>query len=111
MKSTPQLQGKRLILSTPNATAVHNVLIGLLSRESTHHDHLCILSYKTLTTLCLRAGFADWRIVPYFSDFAEMKQRNRGVIGAVVRSGERAVNAVEWCFPLLCFGFIVVIDV
>jgi len=33
------------------------VLITFLRRESTHHDNLRLLSYKTLTALCLHAGF------------------------------------------------------
>jgi len=43
LASIERLRGRTLILTTPNATAVHNVAIGLLSRESTHHDHLFIL--------------------------------------------------------------------
>jgi SAM-dependent methyltransferase len=103
-----RLRGCTLILTTPNATAVHNVAIGLVSRESTHHDHLCILSFKTLHTLCRRAGFAQWQIVPYRAAFTEMRARNPGVIGVAVAAGEKAVNAIEWLFPLLSFGYIVV---
>ena len=82
--------------------------IALASRESTHHDHLCIFSYKTLNTLCLRAGLADWRIVPYRAAFNEMRERNRGLRRGIVTAGEKAVNAVEWLFPLLSFGYVVV---
>ena len=102
-----RLRGRKLILTTPNATALHNVAIGLLSRESTHHDHLCILSFKTLHTLCRRAGLASWNIVPYRAAFTEMRARNVGVRGVVVAAGERAVNALEWLFPLLSFGYVV----
>lgn len=102
-----QLTGRVLILSTPNATAIHNFLIGLARRESTHHDHLCILSYKTLTTLCKRAGFPDWEIVPYYSRFTEMQERHSGLARLGVRAAERAVNCLEWLFPLLSFGYIV----
>jgi 2-polyprenyl-3-methyl-5-hydroxy-6-metoxy-1,4-benzoquinol methylase len=103
----PALAGKRLILSTPNATALHNVLIGLGNRESAHQDHLCILSYKTLTTLMSRAGYADWRIVPYRSEFAEMKLRNAGLRRTVVVAGEQVIRTAEWLFPLLSFGLVV----
>jgi hypothetical protein len=102
-----RLTGKTLILSTPNATALHNVLIGLVRRESTHHDHLCILSYKTLTTLCKRAGFPEWQIIPYFSRFTEMQERHSGLRGFAVRAAQHIVNLVEWMFPLLSFGYIV----
>lgn len=103
----PELAGRTLILSTPNATAVHNFLVGLARRESTHHDHLCILSYKTLSTLCRRAGFSDWEIIPYYSRFTEMEERHFGLARLTVRVAERAVNCLEWLFPLLSFGYIV----
>jgi hypothetical protein len=103
----PELAGKALIFSTPNATALHNCLIGLARRESTHHDHLCILSYKTLTTLCRRAGFSSWRIIPYCSRFSEMQERHSGIARLAVRAVERIVNSFEWLFPLLSFGYIV----
>jgi Methyltransferase domain len=103
-----RLRGSTLIVTTPNATAVHNVAIGLLSRESTHHDHLCILSYKTLHTLFRRAGFSNWRIVPYRAAFIEMRHRNAGLRGGIVAAGEKAINVIEWLFPLLSFGYVVV---
>lgn len=105
--ATTRLSGRTLILSTPNATALHNVLIALMRRESTHHDHLCLLSYKTLNTLCMRAGFAEWEIIPYFARFTEMQERHSGVVKLAVRAAERIVNAFEWLFPLLSFGYIV----
>lgn len=103
----PRLSGATLILSTPNATALHNFLIGLAHRESTHHEHLCILSYKTLTTLCSRAGFPRWQIIPYYSRFTEMEERHAGLARIAVRAVERAVNFLEWLFPLLSFGYVV----
>jgi hypothetical protein len=102
-----RLSGKTLILSTPNATALHNILIALARRESTHHDHLCILSYKTLATLCTRSGCAEWEIIPYFARFTEMQERHSGFARLAVRAAERIVNAFEWMFPLLSFGYIV----
>jgi hypothetical protein len=102
-----RLSGKTLILSTPNATALHNLLIALGRRESTHHDHLCILSYKTLATLCTRAGFLEWEIIPYFARFTEMYERQTGISRLAVRFAERAINALEWLFPLLSFGYVV----
>lgn len=108
LASIERLRGCTLILTTPNATAAHNVAIALLSRESTHRDHLCILSFKTLNTLCRRAGFGDWQIVPYRSAFTEMRERNPGARGAFVAAGEKLVNVIEWLFPLLSFGYVVV---
>lgn len=104
---TKQLSGRTLILSTPNATALPNVVIGLARRESAHPDHLCIFSYKTLTTMCRRAGFSDWEIVPYYSSFTEMQLRHTGLSRVAVRAVQAAVNRLEWMFPLLSFGYIV----
>ena len=104
---TPALAGTTLLISTPNATAIHNVAVGMLSRESTHRDHLCVLSYKTLCTLCDRAGLGDFRLVPYRATFVEMRARNAGLRGALVGAGERVVNGLEWLFPMLSFGWIV----
>ena len=101
------LKGATLLLSTPNATAIHNCLIALANRESTHPDHLCILSFKTLNTLLFRAGYEEWEIRPYFADFAEMKQRQSGIQKAIVTVGQMAVNLAERLFPLASFGLIV----
>jgi hypothetical protein len=105
-----RLSGRTLLLTTPNATALHNVLIGLARRESMHHDHLCVLSYKTLTTLCTRAGFRSWKIIPYFARFTEMRERHSGPARLAIGVAERLVNALEWCFPLLSHGFIARIE-
>jgi hypothetical protein len=105
-----RLAGATLVLTTPNSTALHNVLIGLARRESTHHDHLCIFSYKTLATLCTRAGFTRWQILPYFARFTEMQQRHAGVARLGVRTAERTINLLEWLFPLLSFGYVVRIE-
>lgn len=102
-----QLSRKTLILSTPNATAWANVLIGMARRESAHPDHLCIFSYKTLTTLCRRAGFSDWEIIPYYSRFTEMKLRHAGPSRIAIGAAESAINFLEWLFPLLSFGYII----
>jgi hypothetical protein len=107
IRNVQGLRGKRLILSTPNATAIHNCLIGLLNRESTHRDHLCILSFKTLNTLFERAGYESWTIIPYHADFLEMKERTSGIIHRAVAAGEAVIRMTEWCFPLLSFGYIV----
>jgi SAM-dependent methyltransferase len=103
----PRLKGKALLLSTPNATAIHNCLIAMANRESTHPDHLCILSLKTLSTLLSRAGYESWQIIPYHAEFVEMKQRNYGIRKNLVMGGETAIRLVEKIFPLLSFGLIV----
>lgn len=107
ISKNPRLRGKLLVITTPNATALHNCIIGLGSRESTHHDHLSILSYKTLCTLFHRAGYLSWEITPYYAQFPEMKQRQKGVGRWLIAGGERTINSLEWLFPLMSFGFVV----
>jgi hypothetical protein len=102
-----RLSGSSLILSTPNATALHNFIIAMGKRESTHRDHLFIFSYKTLATLCSRAGALEWEIIPYFSRFSEMQERHSGLLRLAIRAVQGVVNLFEWLFPLLSFGYIV----
>jgi hypothetical protein len=98
--------GRELVLTTPNATSASNVLLALTSRESNHHDHLQVFSVKTLNTLCLRAGFQDWEIIPYHVYFAEMILRSKGLARLFVRTVERMVNLTESVFPMLSGGLI-----
>jgi SAM-dependent methyltransferase len=49
----------RLVLTTPNAHALTNVLGGLVGRELVNPDHVSWLSWRTLETLLSRHG---WRI-------------------------------------------------
>ncbi|MGE0315635.1 MAG: methyltransferase domain-containing protein [Lautropia sp.] len=107
LRSIAPLRGATLLVSTPNATAIHNTLVGLVGRESTHVDHLAIHSYKTLNTLLRRSGFDDWTITPYRSHFVELLARTRGATHAGVRFGQSVINAAEYCFPLLSFGYVV----
>lgn len=104
--TTAALRGKTLILTTPNATALHNCIIGLTRRESTHPDHLQILSYKTLNTLFTRSGYRQWEIRPYYARFAEMKERVGGARRMLVGACESAINAAETLWPLMSFGLI-----
>jgi len=98
--------GRELVLTTPNATALSNVILALGSRESNHHDHLAIFSVKTLNTLCLRAEFQDWEFVPYHVYFTEMLFRLGGMTRFLVRTAERVVNWGESAFPMLSGGLI-----
>jgi hypothetical protein len=111
LRAQNALRNKTFLLTTPNATALHNCLIALTKRESTHPDHLTILSYKTLSTLCRRAGFPEWRLIPYYSRFTEMKERVSAVGRPLVGGCEKLINAAERIFPLLSFGWIAHITV
>ena len=98
--------GRELVLTTPNATSLSNVVLAVASRESNHHDHLQIFSLKTLSTLCLRAGFQDWEIIPYHVYFTEMILRSTGLHRFLVRTSEDLVNLAESLFPMLSGGVI-----
>lgn len=111
LRAQGALRNRTLLLTTPNATAFHNCLIALTGRESTHHDHLSILSYKTLSTLCHRARFSDWQLIPYYSRFSEMKERVSPSRRPLIQMCESLVNFAERLFPLVSFGWIAHIKV
>ena len=101
------MPGGQLVISTPNATSFANTLLGMMKREVQHPDHIQIFSYKVLNTLCLRAGFKDWRIIPYRFYATEMILNSRGVKRAAAKLVEKGVRVVERCFPMLSFGYAV----
>jgi len=105
----PRFRGARLVLSTPNACSLHNVILGLCGRESTHRDHVAIHSYKTLATLLRQATLTDYEIIPYHVRFSESALAAHGHKRLAIRVFERAVNALESAFPLLSGGWIVTV--
>lgn len=102
--------GKALVFTTPNATSLANVVLAVVGRESNHRDHVAIYSYKTLTTLCRRAGFERFDLVPYHTYFTEMALRNPGMTSRLVRGLERVARTAESLVPLLSFGWIVHVE-
>lgn len=95
-----------VILTTPNACSWHNIVLGLVGRESMHRDHLHVYSYKTLNTMFQRAGFAGWRMIPYRARFTEMIQASRGPKRLAAVALEKLVNFLERRFPVLSCGWI-----
>lgn len=110
IRDDPRLSRAPVIVTTPNACAAHNVLLGLTGRESTHPDHVAIHSYKTLSTVAARAGASAWTLQPYYVRFSEMVARERGVRRAATSAFQVLVNGVERAFPLLSAGWILTID-
>ncbi|RYG13609.1 MAG: hypothetical protein EON92_04995 [Burkholderiales bacterium] len=106
LKNVPALSGKTLIISTPNACSWHNGIIGLLSRESTHQDHLQIYSYKTLRTLFERAQLPLEALVPYHVRFDEMIENSSGFKKIATESFMRTTHLLESLSPLLSAGWI-----
>ncbi len=102
-----RISGVTLLLSTPNGVSFSNTLMGLLRREVQHPDHLHVFTYKILNTLCLRAGFSDWQIIPYHFYATEMILRSHGAKRVVAVIAEKLIRVIEYFFPSLCFGYIV----
>ena len=99
--------GRVLILSTPNGTSFSNTLMGLLRREVQHPDHLHNFTFKTLNTLCIRANFEEWEIIPYRFYATEMILRSTGMRRLTARVAEFGIRIVERAFPSLSFGYII----
>jgi len=98
---------KILLLSTPNATSLSNVLLAFFNRESNHKDHTQIFSYKTLYSLCIKNGFKKFEIIPYNVKFTEMYLKSSRVTGFFVLVLERIINIGENIFPMLSGGYVV----
>jgi len=99
-----------IVLSTPNATGITNVLGALLNRESNHPDHVAIYSYKTLMTLMNRAGADHVVIQPYLTLYSEALLRNRGVRKKTIQILTYIINRVERIRPLFSAGYVVTIS-
>ena len=99
--------GRELVVSTPNGVSFANTLLGTIGREVQHPDHLQAFTFKILNTLCLRAGFEDWEIIPYRFYATEMILQSHGAKRALVRFVEGTIRVIERCFPLLSFGYVV----
>ena len=102
-----RFSGAELILSTPNGVTFANTVLGAIGREVQHHDHLHNFTFKILNTLCLRAGFKDWEIIPYRFYATEMILNSSGAKRSLVKGVESTIKLVERLFPLLSFGYIV----
>lgn len=99
--------GRELLLSTPNGGQFANTLMGAFGREVQHHDHIQVFTYKILNTLCLRAGFERWEIIPYRFYATEMILGSIGAKKLAAQLVQAVIRVVERCFPLLSFGYIV----
>lgn len=101
------LPGRDLVLTTPNGPSAANALMACIGREAQHPDHLANFSYKILHTLCRRAGFSQWEIVPYRFFATEMILTSTGAQRAAARTAQGGIRLLERLFPLLSFGWIV----
>ncbi len=94
-----------VILTTPNTTAITNVWLAPLRRESMHPDHLFVMSFTSLQTTLSRAGATDAVVRPYHTSYAEFRtgSKLRRVIGGIA---EGTVRLVERVIPLWSGGFV-----
>lgn len=99
--------GTRILLSTPNGVSFANTLLGMISREAQHPDHVHVFTYKILNTICLRAGLADFKIIPYSFYATEMILKSAGVRKSLAKASEIFIRPIEKIFPLLSFGYII----
>jgi SAM-dependent methyltransferase len=99
--------GRELVISTPNGASLANGLMGMIGREAQHPDHLLTSTYKTLNTLCRRAGVREWEIIPYRFFATEMLLGSKGVFRLVVRLVESGIRLAERFAPLRSFGYVV----
>ncbi|MEK7597166.1 MAG: class I SAM-dependent methyltransferase [Patescibacteria group bacterium] len=101
---------KILLLTTPNATSLTNVLLAFFNRESNHKDHIQIFSYKTLHALCIKNGFKKFKIIPYNVKFTEMYLSTLKTRRYFIKLVERIINFCENIFPMLSGGYILKIE-
>lgn len=106
LKACKELRGAEFVFSTPNACSWHNVLIGLMGRESTHADHLQIYSYKTLRTMFDRAGIELQDLMPYRVRFDEMIGNSKGATRLAARVFQVGTNMLEGVAPMLSAGWV-----
>lgn len=99
--------GREVVMSTPNGLSFANTLMGMAGREAQHPDHIQIFTFKILNTLCQRADFQRWEIIPYRFYATEMILNSTGAKRALAISVQSFVRLIERIFPLLSFGYVV----
>lgn len=100
-----------LVISTPNGNSFLNTVMGIFNREVQHQDHLSVFTCKILNTLCKQSNFKSWQIIPYRFTSSEMKLSSKGIKYTSILLFEKCINLIEYLFPLLSAGYIVVIDI
>lgn len=99
--------GRELIMSTPNGASLSNTVMATIGREVQHPDHLHNYTFKTLHTMCIRAGFTEWEIIPYRFYATELILKSRVPMRWAVQMVQACIRAGNYLFPLTSFGYIV----
>jgi hypothetical protein len=110
IKSYKSLENKKLIITTPNACSIVKVILALFGRENMHKDHVNIFSYKTLNTICKKAEMKNWEIIPCYSVFSVMILKSHGIKKIIILMFQKFINIIQFLFPLLSEGWILIID-
>ena len=99
--------GLEILLTTPNATSLPNIVLALVNREMMHRDHVCVYSYKTLMTLGRRIGLQDIKLTPYYYRTHLLRGRAHALLVPAVALTDRLILLpVQFLFPLTAGGFI-----
>jgi hypothetical protein len=99
--------GARLLVTTPNATSILNILLSFVRRENQHEDHLHVYSYKTLCTLARRLNLREPRLTPYYYHSEQFRGRvPEPVVPLILAIDYLLLMPIQYLFPLTAFGFI-----
>lgn len=101
--------GGRLVLTTPNATSLTNVLVAFSRREWSSPHHVAMYSWRTLGTLLERHAWRPKDLLFYYrGKRAGPEAGSRPGLAAAFNSYERAVRPVLRVFPNVADGLILV---
>jgi hypothetical protein len=99
----------RLVLTTPNATALTNVVVGLSRREWTSPQHVTMYSWRTIATLLSRHGWRLSELLFYFRGRREGPEAvSRPGLATVFNVYERASRPFLRWAPTVADGLIAV---
>jgi SAM-dependent methyltransferase len=100
--------GGQLILTTPNATALTNVLVALGLREWSSPHHVAMYSWRTIATLLERHGWQVHELLFYYRGRRDgLEARSRPGLAAAFYSYERTVRPILRRVPTIADGLIV----
>jgi SAM-dependent methyltransferase len=101
--------GGRLVLTTPNATSLTNVLVALSRQEWSSPHHVAIYSWRTIATLLERHAWHLHDLLFYYrGKRAGPEAVSRPRLAAAFNSYERALRPALRVFPTVADGLIVV---
>lgn len=99
--------GVKILLTTPNATSIVNIILSFLNRENTHQDHLHIYSYKTLATLARRLKLEAVRFTPYYYHSELFRGRTpKPLVLFVYMFDYLLLTPLQFLFPMAAGGII-----